>query len=230
MEKHSENLHPLAERTSSTDNTSTLAAWDFATLALMKAEPTLSTNNASLMSPGRVERCRALNHQSYYWHETCALTGDDQLVITPTDRLAASLPGRWLAKPMSVIDLALPFTFATADGATLYTVPTGCYLRVVRGYWEITTACTGGSSSAIGLASDQTPHNTAGDLLGGSGGDVEATLVVGDYIEGTVGADQAAGIILKPGKLVTFERITSVFTAGAGNAHLICEVLANAGA
>ena len=220
--------HPLAERTSSTDNTATLASWDVATLALLKAIQSKDESGNNLLPPGRVESVRALNHQRYYWSATSILTADDQLIIKPDD-VTHPAAGRWLAQPMTLVDLSMPFTFATADGATLFTVPAGCYLRVLRGYWEITTACSGGSSSAIGLASDQTPHNTAGDLLGGSGGDVEATLIVGDYIEGTVGADQAAGIILAPGKLVTFERITSVFTAGAGNAHLICEVLKNAG-
>ena len=80
------------------------------------------------------------------------------------------------------------------------------------------------------VASDQTGHTTAGDLLGGSGGDVAATLVAGDYIEGTLGADLTNPIVLKAGKLVTFERITSAFTDGAGNAHIVAVVLSNNGA
>lgn len=221
--------HPLAERTSDSDPTATLAAWDVPTLALLKAIKSVDESGHNLLSPGRVESVRALNHQRYYWSATSILTADDQLIIKPDD-VTHPAAGRWLAQPMTLVDLAMPFTYATADGATLFTVPAGCYLRVVRGYWEVTTAFAGGSSSAIGLASDQTGHTSAGDLLGGSGGDVEATLIVGDYIEGTVGADQAAGIILAPGKLVTFERITSAFTSGVGIAHLVCEVLKNAGA
>ena len=56
-----------------------------------------------------------------------------------------------------------------------------------------------------------------------------ATLVTGVKI-GTIGAKTAAGVILIAGDTVRFDRITSVFTAGAGNAHLVCDVLANAGA
>ncbi|NUP08447.1 MAG: hypothetical protein HOW73_20550 [Polyangiaceae bacterium] len=124
----------------------------------------------------------------------------------------------------SVVDLAFPIAFGTADGAVLGTVPTGCALLVLRGFWEVTTAFSGGSSSAIGLASSQAPHTTAGDLLGGASGNVEADLTAG-IKEGTVGADQAAGILLVAGATITFERITSAFTAGAGYAHLVCVVI-----
>lgn len=220
--------YPLGTRTSATDATFSLLSWDVATLALLKAIPSVDDSSHCILPAGRVESVRALNHQRYYWSATSILTADDQLIIKPDD-VTHPAAGRWLAQPMTLVDLAMPFTYATADGATLFTVPAGCYLRVVRGYWEVTTLFAGGSSSAIGLASDQIGHTSAGDLLGGSSGDVEATLIVGDYIEGTVGTDQAAGIILAPGKLVTFERITSAFTSGVGIAHLVCEVLKNAG-
>ena len=234
---------PLAER--GANNVATLKPWDVATVAALKAIESID-GTAALASrrprymrlpQGRVERVRSLNGRAFAWHPTCELDGDDQLVILPDDRnsavdtdLAADLPGRWLAVPGQTVDLALAFTYATADGATLYTVPTGANLLILSSYWEITTGMTGGSSSAIGLASDQTGHTTAGDLLGGSSGDVAATLVAGDYIEGTLGTDLTNPIILKAGKLVTFERITSVFTAGAGNAHIVAVVLSNDGA
>ena len=234
---------PIAER--GANNVSTLKAWDVATVAALKAIESID-GTAALASrrprymrlpQGRVERVRSLNGRAFAWHPTCELDGDDQLVILPDDRnsavdtdLAADLPGRWLAVPGQTVDLALAFTYATADGATLYTVPTGANLLILSSYWEITTGMTGGSSSAIGLASDQTGHTTAGDLLGGSSGDVAATLVAGDYIEGTLGTDLTNPIILKAGKLVTFERITSAFTAGAGNAHIVAVVLSNDGA
>ena len=234
---------PLAER--GANNVATLKPWDVATVAALKAIESID-GTAALASrrprymrlpQGRVERVRSLNGRAFAWHPTCELDGDDQLVILPDDRnsavdtdLAADLPGRWLAVPGQTVDLALAFTYATADGATLYTVPTGANLLILSSYWEITTGMTGGSSSAIGLASDQTGHTTAGDLLGGSSGDVAATLVAGDYIEGTLGTDLTNPIILKAGKLVTFERITSAFTAGAGNAHIVAVVLSNDGA
>ena len=234
---------PLAER--GANNVATLKPWDVATVAALKAIESID-GTAALASrrprymrlpQGRVERVRSLNGRAFAWHPTCELDGDDQLVILPDDRnsavdtdLAADLPGRWLAVPGQTVDLALAFTYATADGATLYTVPTGANLLILSSYWEITTGMTGGSSSAIGLASDQTGHTTAGDLLGGSSGDVAATLVAGDYIEGTLGTDLTNPIILKTGKLVTFERITSAFTAGAGAAHIVAVVLSNDGA
>lgn len=223
--------HPLTERTSDSDNTARLKAWDVATVAALKAL------DSSLLSPGREESVRSLHGRKFWWNPTSELDGDDQLVVIPDDvnsavdtTLEADLPGRWLALPGQVVDLEFAITYETADNATLYTVPDGCYLLVRRGYWEVTTGFTGGSSSAIGLSSDQTGHTTSGDLHGGSGGDVAATLVTGDYIAGTVGADVAAGIILQPGKLVQFDRVASAFTAGAGKAHLVCELLANPGA
>ena len=234
---------PLAERGAS--NVSTLKPWDVATVAALKAIETIDGAAATATTrprymripQGRQERVRSLNGRLFAWHPTSELDGDDQLVIIPDDRnsdvdtaLAADLPGRWLAVPGQTVDLALAFTYATADGATLYTVPTGANLLILSSYWEVTTGFTGGSSSAIGLASDQTGHTTAGDLLGGSGGDVAATLVAGDYIEGTLGADLTNPIVLKAGKLVTFERITSAFTDGAGNAHIVAVVLSNNGA
>lgn len=234
---------PLAQRTSDTDATSVLVPWDVATLAALKAIESIdgvstSTRPRYMTLPsGRTESVRALAGRLFYWHPTSELTADDQLVVIPDDRnmavdtaLAASLPGRWLAVPGQIVNLALAFTKDTADGATLYTVPTGANILILSSYWEVTTGFSGGSSSAIGLASDQTGHTTAGDLLGGSGGDVAATLVAGDYIEGTLGTDLTNPIVIKAGKLITFERIASAFTAGVGSAHIVAVVLSNAGA
>lgn len=237
---------PIAERTSASDTTSVLKAWDVATVAALKAIPTIDGTAATATTrprymtvpQGREERVRSLNGRLFAWHPTSTVTADDQLVIIPDDRnvlvdtaLSASLAGRWLAVPGQMVDLALACDYTKADAATLYTMPTGANMRLVPGYWEVTTGFTGGSSSAIGLSSDQTGHTTKGDLLGGSGGDVTATLgSVADYIEGTIGADIAAGVILKAGKLVRFDRITSVFTAGAGYAHVVGQLLSNDGA
>jgi len=220
------------------NNTSTgafeLTAWDMPTLADLKAV------KRKLASPGRVEAVRALNGRTFRYDPNCVLDADDQLVVIPDDgnkdvttSLSANLAGRWLACAGQVVDLALAISKDTADGATLYTMPTGAALLVQGpgGYWEVTTGFTGGSSSTIGLSSDQSGHTTAGDLLGGSGGDATAKLgTVGDYIEPTIGADVAAGIILKGGKLIKFNRITSAFTAGEGYAHVVGTLLANPGA
>lgn len=166
----------------------------------------------------------------WVFHSTSALTGDDILVVTPTATAYASA-GRWL-RCVGRTTLYLPFTFATADGATLLTVPTGCVLKLDSAHWKITTAMTGGSSSAIGVAA--TGATTAGDILGGSSGDVAATLTAGTKA-GTVGTlmDTDAELharLLVAGDTVTFERITSAFTAGAGAVGLVVDILAHAGA
>ena len=230
MQLTSPNGHPLTKRTSATDNTATLAPWDVATLAELKAieDGRTTTNACGLLPRGRKEFVRSLGCEFIYM-PACALAADDQLVVRPDDRTTLQT-GRWLAKPGQLVDIEMTISYETADGATLYTVPTGVNLHVLGGYWEITTGFTGGSSSAIGLNSDQTGYTTAGDLLGGSGGDVAATLVTGDYIVGPIGAKIGSGVILKPGKLVRFKRIASAFTAGAGKAHLVCVLLTNDGA
>lgn len=164
------------------------------------------------------------------FHSTSALTGDDILVVTPTASAYASA-GRWLRCPGRVA-LACPFTHATADGATLLTIPTGAVFKLESAHWHITTAMTGGSSSAIGVAS--TGATTAGDILGGASGDVAASLTAGRKV-GTIGALMDSDAELHERLYVatntfTFERVTSAFTAGAGNVVLVGDLIANAGA
>jgi hypothetical protein len=161
----------------------------------------------------------------YRYHKGSALTPDDLLVIK------AKGGGRFLLAPSVDFDLALPIGFALADAAVLMTLPAGCYLQLGRSYWEVTADWTGGSSSAIGASAGQAPHNTKGDILGGAAGDVAATLVASAVRAlGTVGADVAAGILLKPTNTVRYDEITSAFTAGAGFVHLVGRCLANPGA
>lgn len=242
---------PLASRTSDTDATSKIDAWDTATVAALKAIPSIDGAAATattrprhmLLAQGHEERVRSLNGRLFAWHPTCELDGDDQLVIIPNDRnsavdtaLADDLPGRWLAVPGQPVDLALAIAYTLADGATIYTMPTGSALFLAPGYWQVTTSWSGGSSSSIGIDSDQTGLSTAGDIHGGSGGDVAATLSAtggngaGNYIPGTIGTDIAAGAILLGGSLVRYQEITSAFTAGVGYFHLRGTLLANPGA
>lgn len=151
----------------------------------------------------------------WVYSTSSTLTGDDIFVVTPTNAA-----GRWLRRT-GYVDLGLTFTYATADAALLATLPTGARMKVMGGYWEVTTGFTGGSSSAIGVSSsNSTGHTTKGDLLGGSSGDVAATLVAG-YPSGTIGADVAAGLMLVAADTIRFDRITSAFTAGAGKAHIV---------
>jgi hypothetical protein len=165
----------------------------------------------------------------WYWHSTSTLTADDILVDAADDAPSA---GRWI-RQVGFVDLACPFTYANADGSTLLTLPTGCRFLLLDSYWEVTTGFTGGSSSAIGVAS--TTRSTAGDILGGASGDVAATLVAGSAINGTIGAtmDTLAEIHANrfaAGEVFTLERITSAFTAGVGKVHLVGILLRNAGA
>ncbi len=169
-----------------------------------------------------------------FWrfHATSALTGDDVVVITPT---AGS--GRWLRLPGSCV-LSFAYTFATADAAVLWTVPTGCLFAIEEPYWTVSTTHAGGSSSAIGVSSNKTGFTTKGDLLGGGSGDVASTLTapspVTTPIMGTVGAGfDTLGkrrVIWVPGNTIRFDRITSVFTSGVGAVNLKGSLLRNAGA
>jgi hypothetical protein len=125
--------------------------------------------------------------------------------------------------------LTLPIAYTTADAATLYTVPSDRRMLIISAAWEISVSFTGGTSSAIGLSSDDTNASTKGDILGGASGDVAAGLLsTGVPIKGgTVGAKFGSNgrILLAAGKLVRFDRITSAFTAGSGFVHLQCAFL-----
>jgi hypothetical protein len=163
------------------------------------------------------------------FHATSALTGDDLLVITPT-----AGDGRWLRLPGPAV-LSVAITYATANNAVLWTVPTGARIRPVDFYWGVTSSFTGGTVSAIGVSSNKANYTTAGDLLGGATGDVLATLAAAATpIFGTIGAgfDTVAKrrAIWLPTDNLKFNRITSAFTAGVGTVNVVCDVLANAGA
>jgi hypothetical protein len=177
----------------------------------------------ALSDPGDLvhgNECRVdADGSEWVFHSTSTLTGDNLFVATP-DAAAYASAGRWLRKS-GPVDLALAIAYTTADAAVLATLPAGARLVVQGGYWEVTTGFTGGSSSAIGLNSSQTGHTTAGDVLGGSGGDVTALLGTAGIKEATIGADVAAGMVLRATETIKFNRITSQFAAGAGYAHIV---------
>lgn len=145
-----------------------------------------------------------------------ALLHNEVSLQTPQDIARALLAG-------ALMHLKLPIAFGTADAATLFTVPLGIRLEITRVWWEVTTSWTGGSSSAIGVSSDDTDYSTKGDLLGGASGDVLATLVSTGRVHkgGTIGAKFGTNgvAVLAAGKILRFDRITSAFTAGAGFVH-----------
>lgn len=165
----------------------------------------------------------------WVFHATSELTADDILVVAP-----AASSGRWLRAPGFAL-LKIPFTFATLDNAAILTTPAGCKFQILEPMWKIAVSLTGGSSSAIGLSSTKTGFTAKGALLGGAGGDVAATLVAAATATlGTVGSgnDTLAKrrVIWEPTETVDFDRITSAFTAGSGEAWLSVNILQNAGA
>lgn len=200
------------------------------------ATPVASVTALKAMAPStRVAGMLAVNTangQTWRFHASSSLTGDDILVATPD-----SGSGRWLLVP-GAHRLQMTIAYTTADAAALLTVPTGCYIVPLEFWWQVSTSFTGGTNSAIGLSSNKTGFDTKGDLLGGATGDVLATLAAAGSgatpIMGTIGAgfDTLAKrrTVLVPTNTVRFDRVTSVFTAGAGTANMSCIVLANNGA
>lgn len=139
----------------------------------------------------------------------------EQLLIEPT-----AGTGAWVRADKAFI-MQVPISYANTDGQAIETIPAGFALRLTgMPFWQVTTGFTGGSSSAIGISSNITGYEVAGDLLGGATGDVAATLVAG-LAAGTIGdeLDDHAGfhaLLLVAASEIQFDRITSVFTAGAG--------------
>lgn len=167
------------------------------------------------------------------WMFSSASSASDaskNLVVTPD-----SGSGRWLRLPGS-LRLVLPFTYATADAAALFTAPAGALLLIRKLFWTIDTDMTGGSSSAIGVSSGKTGFTTKGDLLGGAGGDVAASLTAAlSPANGTIGtkADTVGELhttLWKAADTLRFDRITSAFTAGSGAVNVVCDLLVNPGA
>lgn len=133
----------------------------------------------------------------------------------------------WALNLEGNFDLKLAVGFATADLAVLFTVPADKRVLLEQLFWEIVTGFTGGTSSAIGISSSRSPHNTAGDLLGGASGDVAAALVAG-VTQGTIGASFSAApktVVLEAGDTILYNRITSAFAAGAGYVHVVGRVI-----
>lgn len=184
---------------------------------------------AALKGLGTTQRAQgtfatvAADGSTWRYASASTLTGDDFLVVTPTD---APATGRWI-RANAVVDITAAVTFASTDASVLYTVPAGFILAIGVPFQHVTTSWTGGTSSAIGSSSSAAPMTTKGDLLGGASGDVAAGLLsTGAYAKGTVGADIGKpGAVLQGGDTILFDRITSVFTAGAGVNHYPVSVL-----
>lgn len=154
----------------------------------------------------------------YYFDATRTDNDSTQQLVVRPGNIASNVAGRWVAAVRSFI-LQLTATYQTADGAVLYTVPAGItgLLLQPRPFWKNTVAWTGGTSSAIGISSGNAAYNTAGDLQGGATGDLTAALGTG-VKAGTLGTKFGSSgvVLLGPGDTILFNRIASVFTAGAG--------------
>jgi len=154
----------------------------------------------------------------YRW-DAASLVNDSAgyLTIRPTD-LGTTDPGRWRLES-NVVELSLAFTYATADAAVLYTVPTGCILQIMSLWWEITADFTGGSSSAIGVSSNKTGFTAKGCLLGGKTGDVLASLTAA--LSPTWGT---RGFLAVPDSRIIQENV-AVATAAATPTYAIQQLL-----
>lgn len=187
-----------------------------ATIAALAASPGDQTGQTTVVQADR---------SRWMWVAGSSLTTD---IAGGSGLVVAATGGAWVRMDAHV-DIKIPVTFALADAAVLYTVPTGFRLRPGTSFWEPTANWTGGSSSAIGISSSNAGASTKGDLLGGAGGDVAATLVASAVFAGTVGAKvpAAPGLVLVGGNMLRFDRVTSAFTAGTGFVHVPVTVLAN---
>jgi len=117
-----------------------------------------------------------IDGRPYYWSSTCDVDDASNLLAArPTVIASASDPGRFVAEGPDLI-LPLSFTYATANNADLFTVPTGVVMQILGLWWDITADMTGGSSSAIGISSNKSGFTADGCLLGGPTGNVAAAL------------------------------------------------------
>lgn len=158
-----------------------------------------------------------------------ATDATESLVAQP-----AAGSGRWLFLG-GTCTLTIPVTFATADNAVIYTVPVGARLHPRESWWDVGTSWTGGSSAAIGVHASVSGYSTKGDILGGAGGDVLATLVsTATRMTGTEGTKLATRtlgrLIMVAADTLNFDRIVDAFSAGAANVRVLCDVLKNVGA
>ena len=150
---------------------------------------------------------------------TQTVDGANQLVVAPD-----AGTGRWVRVGKSIV-LKLPIDYTLADAAALLTVPEQMALRLVgMPFWEITTGFTGGTASAIGVSSDSIA-TTKGDLLGGAAGQLTAVIGTAGVKPGTIGPlidtpAEVQAFVLIAGKIIRFDRIASVYTAGVGFVHI----------
>jgi hypothetical protein len=168
------------------------------------------------------------NGKRYRFRSDGALTGDDQLVVTPD-----AGTGRWQLLE-GAVTLAIPFTSATADAAILYTFPTGSIFQLLTAFYVVSTTFAGGTNSGIGVSSSNlTGFTTKGDIIAET---VAAALVsTAAVTPGTIGAvmdtlTEQKTAIFTAGKTIRHDRTTSAFTSGAATLYCSGILIANPGA
>src|SRR5688572_12042393 len=92
-----------------------------ALVALPATDPACTHGNVVLVDDG----------SEWVYNSASVLTADN-IVIAGTHTT-----GRWLRK-VGAVDLGLPIAFGLADGATIWTVPTGCIFKLESAHWHIT--------------------------------------------------------------------------------------------
>ncbi len=168
-------------------------------------------------------RANGLNQPARYIYSATSTATDNaggQLVIVPSGSV-----GRFLRNDMA-FDLVLPVTFATADNALLATVPAELTLLPVYAgpMLETSTAWSGGVASTIGLSyTNGSTTRVKGSLAGGAAGNIGGTYV--NFFQPTIGSGFATvgavqAMVLYGGTTINHDRITSAFTAGAGQWHV----------
>jgi hypothetical protein len=143
-----------------------------------------------------------------------------QVSIRPTS-IDSGDPGRFEILSRSFA-LNLAVTYQTADNAVLFTVPTGFRLVAERLFYRV------GSSfihpdGRVGASSSNAAYNTAGDLIGGAGGDAAAALTAG-VRGGTIGAKFGSNgaVELVAGDTIKWNVIAAGYTAGAADLVVLC--------
>jgi len=144
-----------------------------------------------------------------------ALTGDDQLLVTPT-----AGGGRWLRND-GIVSLKLPYVATAANNTVLATIPTGLRFKVLQSALEIGTQFTGIDTGSIGIDSNISLN------AGGLGLIVGNTAAAVGTFNGADGAENNDPLrsILVATDTIRHNIITAGYTGGTGFWHVIGALL-----
>lgn len=184
----------------------------------------LRSIHSSYANAAAVEALSADNHNGmilvgnalFAWRPaSLANDATNQVAIRPTI-IDSGDPGRFEIAS-STFAISMAHTFSTADNDILFTVPTGFRLIAQRLFHRITTGYVN-ANGRVGASSSNSAYNTAGDLIGGSGGDAAAALTIGVRV-GTIGTKFGSNgaVELIAGDTIKWNVIAAGYTAGAGD-------------